>query len=205
ILDDLFPAHIASALREGRKVEPEHKEMVTVFFAEIYGYSSLSTEMSTSALLDMLHRFYVALDAYAQECEVYKLETIGATYMAITNLVEDQDSSHAVKIVKFAMGAVRIASSTFIDLADPSKGVVQIQVGVHSGPIVANVVGTRRPKYTLFGDTVNTASRMESLSLPGEIQCSGMQPEDLDFVLVSRGEIAVKGKGQMHTFWIRSK
>jgi class 3 adenylate cyclase len=107
----------------------------------------------------------------------------------------------------FSIEAVKATNETLIDTDDPAKGFVQIRVGFHSGPIVADVVGSRSPKYTLFGDTVNTASRMESNSLPGRIQVSArtadiIKVEDPSLPLVARGKIHVKGKGEMFTYWV---
>jgi class 3 adenylate cyclase len=126
--------------------------------------------------------------------------------MAVTNLHKDQDD-HASRLAKFSIAAVKAANETLIDTYDPAKGFVQIRVGFHSGPIVADVVGSRSPKYSLFGDTVNTAARMESNSLPGRIQCSArtadiIKTEDPSLPLVARGKIHVKGKGEMFTYWV---
>jgi len=94
-----------------------------------------------------------------------------------------------------------------IDQEDASKGFVNIRVGFHSGPVLANIIGSRNPKYTLIGDTVNMSSRMESNSLPGRVLCSEraaalLRDQCSECVLTSRGFIEVKGKGAMETFWV---
>ena len=103
-----------------------------------------------------------------------------------------------------------MASETLIDLDDPTRGCVLIRVGFHSGPVIANVTGTRLPKYSIVGDTINTASRMESNSLPGRIQCSSHAQELLknqcpEFPEVPRCYIRIKGKGEMFAYWVNEK
>ena len=110
-------------------------------------------------------------------------------------------------LARFALAAVGAAGETLVDEADPSCGPVRLRVGLHSGPCMACVVGRRSPKYTLLGDTVNTASRMESTSAPGRIQCSArtaeaIRAQDPAIRLERRGVVEVKGKGSMETFWV---
>ena len=206
LLFEVFPQHVAEALRDGRKVEAESYDCVTVFFSDIVGYTTISSKLDSMKVSDMLDRLYFRFDAISHEHDVFKVDTIGDAYMAVTNLHTDQ-SDHAARMARFSVDVMQASNETLIDIDDPSKGYVQIRVGFHSGPIVANVVGTRCPKYTLFGDTVNTASRMESNSIACRIQCSDrsadlVRRQDSSIEVVSRGQIEVKGKGEMHTFWV---
>jgi hypothetical protein len=118
-----------------------------------------------------------------------------------------QPDSHARRIAEFAVDAVEAASQIPIDKDDETKGFVKIRVGFHSGSVVSNVIGSLNPRYGLFGDTVNTASRMESNSRPGRIHCSEdaaviLQEQAPNMPVQRRGKIQVKGKGLMVTYWV---
>ncbi len=194
-------------------IQPESHECVTIFFSDIVGFTDISAQLDPMRVSDMLHRLYTVFDALSTEHHVFKVETIGDAYMAVTNLVDrTQQDNHALRIAHFAIHAIEAANSTLIDPGNPDLGTIQIRVGFHSGPVVANVVGSRNPRYCLFGDTVNTASRMESTSVKGKIQCSERSAKILmdqlkksgerSIKISSRGEIAIKGKGKMHTYFV---
>ena len=206
LLYSVFPKHIAEALRQGKKVEPENHECVTIFFSDIVGFTDISSNLDPLKISDLLDRLYSSFDTLSTYHDVFKVETIGDAYMAVTNLTKSQPD-HCKRIAQFAMDAIRAANQTPIDRDDPSFGNVNIRVGFHSGPVVSNVVGSRNPRYCLFGDTVNTASRMESNSLVNRIHCSEdsarlLQLQYPEMKVASRGAIDVKGKGKMNTYWV---
>jgi len=207
IIKDLFPRHVAEMLMRGQKVPPERKEMITMCFSDIVGFTNISSIISEEKVSIMLDRLFAKLDSIAEALQVYKIETIGDAYLCGANIIADQKSSHAAIMAHFSIQAVQAANSTLIDPETPSLGYIRIRVGLNSGPCMASVVGTKSPKYTLFGDTVNTASRMESSAFPGKIQCSRrtadlLRIQDPQIRLESRGEVEIKGKGTMETFWV---
>lgn len=127
--------------------------------------------------------------------------------MGVTNLEGNQGDTHAKLAAVFAMDLVREASEILVDDDDPEKGYINVRVGFHSGPVVSNVIGSLNPRYGLFGDTVNTANRMESNSKAGRIMCSEsaykiLHAQAPEVPVKRRGRIAVKGKGDMNVFWV---
>lgn len=125
--------------------------------------------------------------------------------MCVTNMAKDQEEDHALRIADFSADAVKAASETPVNTEDESLGFLQIRVGLHSGPVISRVVGSRGPKFCVFGDTVNTASIMESTSLPGRVQCTEgsanlLREQSPGIGLLPRGKIAVKGKGELSAF-----
>eukprot|EP00049_Salpingoeca_infusionum_P008184 m.132642 g.132642 ORF g.132642 m.132642 type:complete len:578 (+) comp13940_c0_seq1:2404-4137(+) len=206
VLDDVFPPHVAEALRQGKKIEAEHYDCVTIFFSDIVGFTNISSTLLPEEVCDMLDRLYHKLDMLADKHELFKVETIGDAYMAVTNLIKQQ-SDHAARIARFAQEAIEAANSTMIKESDPSMGCINIRVGFHSGPVVANVVGSKNPRYCLFGDTVNTSSRMESNSEKNRIHMSHesaklVRAQDPSIELEARVPIEIKGKGKMQTYFV---
>jgi len=207
MLYELFPKHVADQLKAGQKVEPEQHEEVTVVFSDIVHFTDISRALSPLKVSQMLDRLYLAFDKVARKNNVFKVETIGDAYMGVTNLERQQTASHVKDAAKFAIDLVNEASKILIDDEDPSKGYVNIRVGFHSGPVVSNVIGSLNPRYGLFGDTVNTSSRMESNSKANRILCSDAAYKLLveqapDVSVKKRGKIAVKGKGDMVVYWV---
>ncbi len=204
---DVFPKHIADALNAGKKVEAESHEIVTVVFSDIVGFTTISQKFSPLKVAQMLDRLYQAFDTLCRKHHIFKVETVGDAYMGVTNLDGSAHDTHVKQVAEYAQDALQAASEILIDEDDPSLGYVQIRLGFHSGPVVSSVIGSLNPRYGLFGDTVNTASRMESNSMPGMIHCSNVSAHLLEtqapeIPLKLRGMIKIKGKGKMKTYWI---
>ncbi|GIL47940.1 hypothetical protein Vafri_4671 [Volvox africanus] len=178
---------------------------VSVLFADIVGWTSLAQEVEAEEVMLLLHELFCKYDAIADEMGIYKVETIGDCYMAASGLLAE-DPHHAACLVAFGKAIIRAAASVH---NPKTRTGVQIRVGVHSGRVMSGIVGRHRARYCLFGDTVNTASRMESTGVPGRIQVSEVTYSLLlsrpnpaagadDFE--PRGEVPVKGKGLMRTY-----
>ena len=120
------------------------------FSFQIVGFTDISSKLSPLKVSDMLDRLYYSFDELSRAHDAFKIETIGDAYMAVTNLVKDQDD-HAKRLVDFAVEALAAANATLIDVDDESRGCVNIRVGLHSGPVVAGVVGSRNLKYNIWG------------------------------------------------------
>lgn len=207
MLYQVFPRHIADALKAGEKVEPESHELVTIFFSDIVKFTNISATLSPLKVSHMLDRLYMAFDTLAETFGVFKIETIGDAWMGVTNLGGSQAKDHVKRIAQFAIEATNAASNILIDEDHPSRGYVQIRAGFHSGHVVSNVIGSLNPRYGLFGDTVNVASRMESNSLARRVHCSEISAKLLrkqapDILLIKRGRVGIKGKGDMTTYWV---
>ncbi|CAJ1970313.1 unnamed protein product [Cylindrotheca closterium] len=202
-----FPRHVAEVLKSGAKVEPESHDIVTIFFSDIVGFTTIAGQFEPLKVSQLLDRLYLKFDDLSRKHELFKIETIGDAYMCAGNLATDQYLDHVKRVALFAMDAIKAASTTLVDEDDPSHGFINIRVGFHSGPVVSNVVGNLNPRYGVFGDTVNVASRMESNSEKGRIHCSKASAKLLmtqapEIKVRLRGETEIKGKGKMTTYWV---
>ncbi|CAL8309243.1 unnamed protein product [Merluccius merluccius] len=201
LLYAMLPPHVANQLREGRRVEAGEFEVCTILFSDVVTFTSMCAACEPIRIVHMLNSMYSRFDRLTSVHGVYKVETIGDAYMVVGG-VPVATASHAHRVANFALG-MRLAAR---EVNNPVSGQpIQIRVGLHTGPVLAGVVGDKMPRYCLFGDTVNTASRMESQGVPDHIHLSPDTYTVLTgqgFDLRERGEIEVKGKGLMTTYFL---
>ncbi|KZC11079.1 Atrial natriuretic peptide receptor 2 [Dufourea novaeangliae] len=204
LLYQLLPRSVASQLILGQSVIAETYDQVTIYFSDIVGFTKLSAESTPLQVVDLLNDLYTCFDSIIENFDVYKVETIGDAYMVVSGLPVRNGTNHAREIARMSL-ALRDTVMTFSIRHRPNEQ-LKLRIGMHSGPCVAGVIGLKMPRYCLFGDTVNTASRMESNGEALMIHVSPKTKEILDtfgtFELVCRGEVAIKGKGAMTTYWL---
>ncbi|XP_013922052.1 PREDICTED: guanylate cyclase soluble subunit beta-2-like [Thamnophis sirtalis] len=202
VLYSMLPKHVANQLKEGKKVEAGDFSCCTILFSDVVTFTNICSVCEPIQIVNMLNLMYSKFDRLTNIHEVYKVETIGDAYMVVGG-VPVPVASHGERVANFALG-MRIAAR---DVMNPiTTRPIQIRIGIHTGPVLAGVVGEKMPRYCLFGDTVNTASRMESHGLPDKIHISSTTFKALPpqvFETVERGTIEVKGKGKMTTYFLK--
>ncbi|XP_041935748.1 guanylate cyclase soluble subunit beta-2 isoform X1 [Alosa sapidissima] len=201
LLYAMLPRHVANQLKEGKKVEAGEFKVCTILFSDVVTFTNICAACEPIQIVHMLNCMYSKFDRLTSVHDVYKVETIGDAYMVVGG-VPIPTETHAERVANFALG-MRIAAR---EVTNPITGEpIQIRVGLHTGPVLAGVVGDKMPRYCLFGDTVNTASRMESHGVPDHIHLSPFTYRALEgkgFNIGERGEIEVKGKGLMSTYFL---
>jgi len=202
LLLNILPGPIAQRLKyESGSIADSFAE-VTVLFADIVGFTKLSTRVSPIELVELLNQIFSTFDRLAEKHGLEKIKTIGDAYMVVGGLPTPR-ADHAEAIAEMALD-MQYAIAQFNHETSES---FSIRIGINTGPVVAGVIGIKKFIYDLWGDTVNTASRMESHGIPGYIQVTADTYERLQdkFVLDERGIIDVKGKGEMTTYFLTCK
>jgi class 3 adenylate cyclase len=200
LLLNVLPAPIANRLRGGEKGIADGFAEVTVAFADIVGFTQMSSDMPPGEVVTLLNGLFSRFDEAAHELGIEKIKTVGDAYMAVCGLpLEVPD--HAARMVRMAIRMVHITREHAME----HKVSMKLRVGINSGPVVAGVIGKSKYIYDLWGDTVNLASRMESGGLPDMIQVTRPVYEKLkdQFVFEARGEIEVKGKGSVEAWLLK--
>ncbi|XP_076415262.1 guanylate cyclase D [Peromyscus maniculatus bairdii] len=208
LLSQMLPASVANALKMGTTVEPEYFDQVTIYFSDIVGFTTISALSEPIEVVGFLNDLYTLFDAVLDSHDVYKVETIGDAYMVASGLPRRNGSRHAAEIANMALDILSYAGNFRMRHAPDVP--IRVRAGLHSGPCVAGVVGLTMPRYCLFGDTVNTASRMESTGLPYRIHISRSTVQTLlsldeGYMIDVRGQTELKGKGLEETYWLTGK
>lgn len=207
LLYQLLPKSVAQQLISGEAVIAETFDSVTIYFSDIVGFTALSAQSTPLQVVDLLNDLYTCFDSIIENFDVYKVETIGDAYMVVSGLPERNGNKHAGEIARMSLALLKAVRK--FQIRHRPEDPLQLRIGIHTGPCVAGVVGLKMPRYCLFGDTVNTASRMESNGLPLKIHVSPITKGVLDtfgtFDLECRGEVEMKGKGKMITYWLNGE
>ncbi|MGI8460972.1 MAG: adenylate/guanylate cyclase domain-containing protein [Solirubrobacterales bacterium] len=197
LLLNVLPEPVANRLKESEEIIADEFSEVTVLFADLVGFTQLAERMPADELVALLNRIFARWDVLAAERGVEKIKTIGDAYMAAAGVpVRRDDHAEAVASLALAMQPEVESCSEVLEHE------LRLRIGIDSGPVVAGVIGRSKFIYDLWGDTVNTASRMESHSLPGAIQVTERARDRLTgrFDLRHRGMIEIKGKGRMASY-----
>ncbi|XP_071447576.1 receptor-type guanylate cyclase Gyc76C-like [Hetaerina americana] len=204
LLHRMLPAPVASCLTKGIGVEPESFDSVTIYFSDIVGFTAMSAESSPLEVVNFLNDLYTLFDRIIRGYDVYKVETIGDAYMVVSGLPLRNGDCHAGEIASMSLDLLEAVANHCIAHRPTEK--LKLRIGIHTGPVVAGVVGLTMPRYCLFGDTVNTASRMESSGEPLRIHISDSCRLALEhlggYIIEERGLVFVKGKGDVKTHWL---
>eukprot|EP00933_Yihiella_yeosuensis_P026902 TRINITY_DN20883_c0_g1_i1.p1 TRINITY_DN20883_c0_g1~~TRINITY_DN20883_c0_g1_i1.p1 ORF type:complete len:409 (+),score=69.22 TRINITY_DN20883_c0_g1_i1:167-1228(+) len=198
IIDQLKDATSSTALAQ-------NFDSITVLFADVVSFTTMSAQVSAQALVECLNHMFQRIDALAEKNGAEKIKTIGDCYMAAAGLPVP-NPNHAQTMARFGLGMLELMASG--ELKNPATGEnIQIRAGIHSGPAVAGVIGTKKFAYDVWGDAVNTASRMESHGQVMRLHCSEATHVLLkdDFVCEPQAKMEVKGKGLMQTYFVVSE
>ncbi|XP_075973555.1 guanylyl cyclase at 32E [Anticarsia gemmatalis] len=203
LLNRMLPRTVAEALKRGERVRAESFDCVTIYFSDIVGFTKLAATNTPMQVVEILNDLYTCCDAIISYYNVYKVETIGDAYMVVGGLPE-RCSRHAAEVASLALHVLDAVPK--IRMRHMPEARLHIRIGIHSGQCAAGVVGMKMPRYCLFGDTVNTAARMESSGEPQRIHISHdtylLLKQQGGYHFKERGIVNIKGKGEMRTWWL---
>ncbi|MDH4113067.1 MAG: adenylate/guanylate cyclase domain-containing protein [Actinomycetota bacterium] len=201
LLHAILPDEIVPRMKDGSGTIADDVDAASVLFADVVDFTPMSAALTPAQLVELLDEVFSCFDAFVDELGLEKIKTVGDAYMAAAGVPHPRaDHAHAI-----AELALRIRDHQATNPVDGGR--LAFRIGVNSGPVTAGVIGTRTFSYDLWGDTVNTASRMESSGVPGEIQITAATCELVRdaYVCESRGSVQVKGKSEMQTYLLLSR
>jgi adenylate cyclase len=199
LLLNVLPREIAARLKGGERVIADHHPAVSIMFADLVGFTPLTNQLSPTAMVELLNAIYSRFDTLIEKYGVEKIRTIGDNYMIASGLPRPR-ADHAQAIARLAL-----EMNAYIASLAPVEGRrLSFRFGINSGPVIAGVIGYKKFAYDVWGDTANTASRMESQGAPGKIQITQATYELIkaDFICEPHGPVDVKGIGPMQTWFL---
>lgn len=199
LLFNVLPYQIAQRLRQGAHTIAESFDEVSVLFADLVNFTEVSTQMPPKALVDSLSEIFLKFDKLVEQYKLEKIKTIGDEYMVAGGLPLSCED-HVAAIARLALDM----QATITQFHRPDGQPFQLRIGINAGPVVAGVIGIKRFTYDLWGNTVNTASRMETTASAGQIQVTETIYRQLasKFLFEPRGRVDIKGRGEMLTYWL---
>uniref|UniRef100_A0A8D3DKX0 Guanylate cyclase n=1 Tax=Scophthalmus maximus TaxID=52904 RepID=A0A8D3DKX0_SCOMX len=203
LIGQLLPKSVAQALKKGKPVRPEHYSDCTLYFSDIVGFTTISALSEPIEVVDLLNDLYTMFDAIIASHDVYKVETIGDAYMVASGVPNRNGHQHAAEVANMSLDILHSIGHFKIKHMPEIK--VKIRIGLHSGPLVAGVVGLMMPRYCLFGDTVTMASIMEASGLPYRIHISLNTVKVLTSLKLGYHFDTRKVKGTEDTYWLMGR
>jgi adenylate cyclase len=205
LLLNILPAEIAEELKEKGSADAQLIDEVTVLFTDFKGFTSMSEKLSPKELVRDIHECFSAFDLIMERNRMEKIKTIGDSYMAAGGL-PTPNNTHATDAVKAALEIRQFIDDGIARKIAMSAPYFEIRIGIHTGPVVAGIVGVKKFAYDIWGDTVNTASRMESSGVAGKVNISGSTYELVKdkFNCTYRGKVQAKNKGEVDMYFVES-
>jgi class 3 adenylate cyclase len=205
LLHNILPIEVAAELKAKGHADAKHFDQVTMLFTDFKGFTEVSERLSPADLVEELNVCFKAFDTITATYGVEKIKTIGDAYMAAGGVPEPREGA-VLDTIRAALEMQAFMKQRHMDRVKAGLPAFQMRVGIHTGPVVAGIVGTRKFQYDIWGDTVNTASRMESSGEVGQVNISGstyaLVKDDPGLTFTPRGKVQAKGKGEMEMYFV---
>jgi class 3 adenylate cyclase len=205
LLNQMMPPAVAAMLKAGHNVPPKTYESATVLFTDIVSFTAMCSQSTPMNVVTLLNVVFTNFDGIVTKHDAYKVETIGDAYMIASGIPTENGLRHVHELAEIGLAIVETVAHTAVAHMPPDYR-LRVRVGMCTGPVATGVIGLVAPRFCLFGDTVNTASRMESTGVPMRVHMSESSAVVLiasdEWICEQRGSVAVKGKDAMKTYWL---